>query len=219
LLTVAYMLRDRETKLRLYPGIAPIIILPVILMVQGGRHQSTGSPGFLLPFIGCYMGMLPMLALQILRFSQQWQAADVFQLAPMPGPASICHGARRAVFLILVVPIVVVMLGLSWFAASDVQSLLLLLPGLTLLPVYSLIPAWLGKGVPLCQPIDSAKAANRGATMMIITVFAFVLAGLTAFAKTENYFWTLELVVLGLSILAYFWLQSRIRQQRWPSAE
>jgi len=33
-LIVSYLFRDRETKLRIYPGISPMLVLPIVLLVQ-----------------------------------------------------------------------------------------------------------------------------------------------------------------------------------------
>ena len=50
LLTAAYLLRDRDTKLRVYPALASMLVMPVIVLVQqrsqagGGRLRRSPSP-------------------------------------------------------------------------------------------------------------------------------------------------------------------------------
>ena len=55
-----------------------------------------------------------LLALNLLQYSQHWQASDMFRAAPMPGPAPLCHGARQAVFWFLTFPLLV-LFGLMVF--------------------------------------------------------------------------------------------------------
>jgi len=77
LLTAAYLLRDRDVKLRIYPGIAPILIIPFIFLLQNPHHHDGSNDiGFGVPFSGLYLGLVPLLGLQMLQYSQQWQAAD-----------------------------------------------------------------------------------------------------------------------------------------------
>ena len=106
LLTGDYLMRDRDVKLRIYPGLAPIMIMPLVLMVRP-RGGDAGGGEFGIAFAGAYVGLVPMLGITMLQYSQQWRAADIFRAAPIAGPAPICHGARRAVLCILTIPTLV----------------------------------------------------------------------------------------------------------------
>jgi hypothetical protein len=159
-----------------------------------------------------------MYSLQLLRFSQQWPAADVFQMAPISGPGVICDGARRAVLFLLASPIVIFVAGLAWLL-TGFSTLLLILPGLTILPVFSILPSFQRKGLPLCQPIDSAKAASRGPIMYLIMIIAFGLAGLTSFAWKEGWFWEYEAGLALVCAALYGAMRWSVSKQGWPSAE
>ena len=78
LLTAAYLVRDRDVKLRIFPGIAPMLVLPLMLLLPTRHHSDMG--GFPVAMCGAYVGLVPMLALVMLQFSQQWQASDVFRV-------------------------------------------------------------------------------------------------------------------------------------------
>jgi hypothetical protein len=93
LLTAAYLVRDRDVKLRVYPGLAPVLILPVIFLLRNSHREAATFPG--VPFAGAYLGMVPLLGMQLLQFSQQWQAAEVFRAAPLAGPVALADGAGR----------------------------------------------------------------------------------------------------------------------------
>ena len=166
LLTAAYLIRDRDVKLRIYPGLAPILILPFIFLLQNHHHDSSNDIGFGVPFAGIYLGMVPLLGLQMLQYSQQWQAADIFRIAPISGPASLCHGARRAVLCLLALPMLLLVGLIVWLLRGDFSQLILFLPGIIALPVFALVPSIGGKGVPLSLPTDAAKSAGRGLSMI-----------------------------------------------------
>ncbi len=116
---------------------------------------------FSVAFSGAYLGLIPLLALTMLKYSQQWQASDIFRAAPVLGPAEICHGARRAVLCFLVFPMLTIIGTVILLVHGPGRELLLLLPGLIALPVYALVPGLLGKAIPLSAPIEEGKSAGR----------------------------------------------------------
>lgn len=217
LLTAAYLVRDRDVKLRVYPGLAPVLILPVIFLLRNSHRDAATFPG--VPFAGAYLGMVPLLGMQLLQFSQQWQAAEVFRAAPLAGPVALADGARRAVLCFLMGPILVLTALIVWLMTGDAKDLLLLAPGLLPLPVFSLIPMLGGRGIPLSQPIDAAKAAGRGLKVMGVMFLAFGIAGLTSVAWSYGWFGWLVLGEAGLVAVLYVVLRVVLRRTQWPQAE
>jgi hypothetical protein len=168
LLSVAYLLRDRDVKVRVYPGLVPILVLPLVFLWQGrGGHE------FGIALCGGYAGLIPLLALNLLRYSQQWQAADLFRVAPIAGPGPLCHGARRAVLLFLTLPFLAAMGLIAWWACRDSRDLLLMLPGVMALPAFAMVPCIGGRAVPLSEASEEAKSASRG--LVILGAMAVVL--------------------------------------------
>ncbi|HEY4417703.1 MAG TPA: hypothetical protein VGO57_18570 [Verrucomicrobiae bacterium] len=219
LLTIAYLLRDRDVKLRVYPGIAPMLILPFVFLLQDHGHQATATaaPNFFVPFTGAYLGLVPLLGLRLLQYSQQWQAADVFRVAPLAGPAALCHGARRAVLCLLVLPILLLVGLIVWLLKHDLNTLFLLLPGIIALPIFALVPNLRGRGVPLSVPTDSAKSAGRGLMMIPVMFIAFGIAGLASFSWTHEWFWQFIAAEVLVVIIAYAILRWMIDRARWPA--
>jgi ABC-2 type transport system permease protein len=215
LLTAAYLTRDRDVKLRIYPGIAPVLIIPFIFLI---RNQSN-TPGFGVPFSGVYLGMVPLYGLQILQYSQQAQAAEIFRTAPLAGPASICNGARRAVLCFLAFPMLILMGLLVWAMRGDFSQLILLLPGIIALPVFAVIPHVGGHAVPLSTLPDASKAARRGLSVILVMFVAFALAGLTSVSWSHGWFWWL---VMGESVVAvglYVILRLTLSRSKWAADE
>jgi hypothetical protein len=217
LLSAAYLFRDRDVKLRVYPGLAPMLVMPAILLVQDRDHGGMG--GFGIAFAGAYLGVVPVLGLNLLRFSQQWQAADLFLAAPIPGPASLCQGARLAVLWILTLPLLLLTAGVAWFLISDASKLLLLVPGLLAIPVYSLVPCLNGLAVPLSQPTEEANSANRGLYLILAAVTSMVLAGLTTWSWHTGWLGGFVVIESVAVVILYFVLKSAALHSLWPSEE
>lgn len=220
-LTAAYLVRDRDVKLRIYPGVAPMLVMPLIFLIQDPSRGANGSGpgGFGVAFASVYLGIVPMLALNLLQYSQQWQAADLFRAAPLAGPGRLAHGARRAVLCLLTLP----MLGLFalgvWVLKADTSQLPLLLPGLISLPVYSLLPSLSGKAILLSQPTEEARSARRGMTMVAVMLISMALGGVAAWSWSQGWFRWLLLAESVVAIGLYIGMRSVVSRSRWPSME
>jgi hypothetical protein len=216
LLVAAYLMRDRDVKLRVYPGLAPILVFPLLFLFGfGGRTSGTG---FATALSSAYVGLVPLLALNLLQYSQQWQASDLFRAAPMAGPGPLCHGARRAVLLVLTAPVLILFAGIAYWRTTP-EHLLLFLPGLIMLPVYSLVPCLGGKGVPLALPTDEAKSAGRALTMFGVMIISLVISGLAVWSQTEGFLQWFLLVETIVAVVAYTVLRSRIGRAKWVALE
>ena len=217
LLTAAYLVRDRDVKLRVYPGLAPMLVMPVVFLVQDrGRG---GSGGFGVAFAGVFLGLIPVMGLTLVQYSQQWQAADLFRAAPIVGPAPLCHGARQAVLCLLTLPVLLIFGLIAWALRGHSSDLALLLPGVIALPVFALIPNLGGKGVPFSLPGEEAKSVGRGATMIGVMLASGVLSGLATWAWSGGWFgWLLLLELIIVSALCVG-LRALLSAARWPSLE
>jgi hypothetical protein len=220
LLTTAYLVRDRETKLRIYPGIAPFLVLPLMFLFGGRGGDSGARDSSFGMAISCgYLAIVPMLAASMLSYSQHWQASDLFRVAPIEGPGRICQGARRAVILWLALPMFCAAALIHVALGGDSSQLLLLLPGLIVMPLFALVPSVSGKSLPLSRPGDEAKAASRGLSMVGMMFVALAIGGLGVAAWHVGLLpWYLlgELILAGA---AYYAISRRVAGCRWESAE
>jgi hypothetical protein len=217
LLTTRYLLRDRDVKLRVYPAMAPMLVMPVIFLLPGRSGVGMGSFGA--AFAGSYLGMIPLLALNLIQYSQQWQAADVFQVAPLPGPAQLCAGARQAVTCFLTVPIVIAFGIIVWCLHREMAGLALLLPGMITLPIFTLSPHLGGKAVPFSKTGDEAKSARRGLDFFVVMMISVGISLLATWSWEGGWFWRLLLGEAILAAIAYALMRSSLAAMRWPSAE
>jgi hypothetical protein len=215
LLTTAYLIRDRDVKLRVYPGIAPMLIFPFLFLFQNGAGM--GSLGIAL--CGGYLGLIPLIAMSMLQYSQQWQASDIFRVAPMRGPAAIYHGARRTVLLFITLPILLILGLLVSLVLGLNGEMLLLLPGVIALPVYSMVPGIFGRAIPLSTPIEEAKSAKRGVKMLLALMISMFISAIASTAWSHGWFWPFLAAEILLVIAVYAAMRLVLANLRWKPAE
>ena len=218
LLVAAYLFRDREVKLRIYPGLAPMLVMPVIFLLQDRGAGGIGG-GFGVAFCGGYVGLVALLALNMLQFSQQWPASDVFRLAPMAGPARICDGARWAVLCFLALPTVAAFGLIAWCMRGGVGHLPLLLPGIIALPIYALYVHLGGRAVPLSVPGEEAKAASRSFQMVGVMLISMAISGVAVWAWSTGWFWPFLSGEAAIGVGLYVLMRSFVSSARWVTIE
>jgi hypothetical protein len=213
----AYMMRDRDVKLRLYPGLVPMIMMPVVMLANGLRHR--GSDDFMLLIGGCYIPLIPMMALNLLRFSQHWQAADVFLITPTPGPGRLMMGARKAVEVFLVIPALLVMGAAFVWIGGGFSGLYQLLPGMLALPVYSRISGMGSSQLPLSLPGEEVRSAGRGLLFLVSMLSAMVLGGMAGVARSFGHLTSFLIVEAAVAMLCAVLMDSRTRRLSWAPIE
>jgi ABC-2 type transport system permease protein len=215
ILTTAYLLRDRDVKLRVFPGIAPMLIIPFLFLFQDRHTTESFGVAFSASFLAC----IPLIILDLLQYSQQWQACDIFRVAPMAGPAELCAGARRAVLCLLVLPLFILIAFIVWVAQHDISHILLFLPGFILVPIISLVPAAMRRGVPLSFPNEEIKSASRNVKLMGVMIVAAVLSGAASWAFKAGLFWWFILAETAIAIPIYFGLAALVSRLPWKQVE
>lgn len=215
LLIAAYLVRDRDVKLRVYPALAPLLVMPAVFLLRAG--ETGGS--VMVAISGAFLGLTPLTALGILRFSQHWQASEIFRVAPIHGPAAIFRGARRAVLLVLVLPMLLLFGASAALISAQPEDLLLTLPGLLAMPLYPLFACLNPAALPLSQPAEEANAAGQGLRFLAMMVFAMLLATLGVWARSVGWLWWMMLVEAVLVALVYASLRPRLRAVSWAPAE
>ena len=218
-LSLAYLLRDRDVKLRVYPSIAPILVLPLLVFLNGSGRQPFDVAGIYTVFAGLFFGQAPMMTLTILQYSQQWQAADLYRLVPVAGPVPFCQGARKAVQVFLLLPLLLFALLIGWHDHEHLERLALLLPGLIAFPVYSLLPCVDGKAVPLALPTEEARSVGRGLSIVGTMVVSMLLALVAFFAWRGGWFRYFLAAELLIAIIFYVMFRRESHAVRWPSLE
>jgi hypothetical protein len=204
-LTTAYLFRDREIKLRLYPSIAPMLIMPLVMLfsgVQGGAETAMMMQGF----ATCFLGMVSLQALMFLGCSEHWRAAAFFYVAPLRHWTPLFHGSRKAVLCWLSFPVLILQTALLCGLQRSWTPLMLSLPALMFLPTFSLLTGLVGQWLPLSKPSEDVKNTSAGCLMMGASMAAAgIIGGLSSWMWHIGHFGiflALEaLVMLGATVL------------------
>ncbi|MEI9896183.1 MAG: hypothetical protein WDN28_20540 [Chthoniobacter sp.] len=195
-----------------------MLVMPIIFLLPGHREEA-GMGNFGVAFAGGYLGMAPLFALNLLQYSQQWQAADVFRVAPMPGPAPLCAGARQAVTCFLTLPLVLGFALIVWCLHGETTNLALLLPGLITLPIFTLVPHLGGRSVPFSRAGEEAKSTRRGLDFFVVMLLSVSLSFLTTWSWDAGWFWWLLAGEVAVAATAYAIMRVSLASMRWPSMD
>jgi hypothetical protein len=218
-LVTAYLVRDRDVKLRLYPAIAPMMAMPVMMFFQKHSEHDQFHGVLSVALVGSYLCLVPMMGLSLIQYSQQWQASEVFRAAPLTGPLAICDGARWAILCWLTAPAYIVVALTAWLLQGNVSNLPLFLPGMIALPVFSLFPNIDGTCIPLSQPVEASRAAMRGLAPLAAMIPSLALSGIAGWAWYTGWF---HWFILGEAIaVACLYVTLRYRQDKlkWPTPQ
>jgi hypothetical protein len=212
-LTRAYLARDRDIRMRTYPSLATMLIFPVIAILDRSQGHSRFG-GFMSVY---FAGILPATVMMTLKMSPQYAAADLFHYSPLRGTASIFHGVRKAILVLLVVPGLIASGLILWFGLHDPTSLTMAVPALIALPTLSLVDGLAGNYLPLSVPPTGGRQGAINLGMMLIGgVWLAIAIGLSLWAERGHWFWQLVGVeVLVLAIIHPLLLQGiRVRALR-----
>ncbi len=219
LLTSAYLARDRETKLKLYPSIVPFVILPLVMTLGVGSRRHAGASTFMDSMAVGYLAVVPIQALMLLRRSEHWRAASLFAQAPLAHWTPLFHGARKAVLWWLTFPLVLALGGVLALVRGSWSPFAPVLSQLVLLPVYSLVPGLFAPWLPLSQPNQEQRDAGMGCLVIgSVIMVAMASGGLAAWMDELGWWWPF----LGIEAATAFGLQAlllaKMRASRWNPA-
>lgn len=203
----AYLARDRDMRMRIYPSLAMIVVFPVIAILDPQRNSRLGA------IMAVFMaGTLPASAMMTFKMSPHYQAAELFRYAPIRGTAALFHGVRKAMILFLAVPGVLLSGTILWFGLPDRHVLLLAVPALMAIPTLSLIDGLAGDYLPLSMaPTGGRQGAINIGIMLASFVTLAVLAGLAAWAQATGWLWQMAAVELAALLVLHPLLLRGIR--------
>lgn len=214
-LTTAYLFRDREIKLRLYPGIAPMLIMPVVMLFSGGGGGSQATM-MVQGFATCFLGMISLQALMFLGCSEHWRASAFFHVAPLAHWTPLFHGARKAVLCWLSFPVLLLQTFLICGLQRSWTPLVLSVPAVLFLPAFSLLTGLAGQWLPLSKPSEDVKNTASGCLMMGLSMAsAGVIGGLATWMWQAGHL-GIYLVIEAVVMLGAGWLMKYLmRDTPW----
>ena len=216
-LTLAGLTRARGVKLRVYPVLAQFLVYPIIIfgggMGKSGVSELVGP--YAMAFAGAFIAMMPAMVIDRLRPAEDSKAADLFWYAPLQQPSALFHGTRKAAILVLCVPGFLVAFVAGLLFLPDKENLLLLLPGMIALPLFSALAGVGPLFVPFSEPPEVQAHNAMGCFLASLFMFSsMVIAGVAGFTWSQGWFhWLLAVeipVVVGLTFLARASMNRRV---------
>jgi len=213
-LAAAYMRRDRDVRMRLYPSLASYLVFPIIAFVDPAK-------GAFAPLASVVMAsMLPTATLMTLKMSPQFAAADVFRYAPLSGTASVFHGVRKAAIVFMTLPVLVISAVLLLLALHDRSWLLATLPAVILMPTLSLADGLAGDYLPLSiAPVTGRQGAVNVWLNLMTALLALGLTVAGWYARRHGWYWGLIGAEVVLVAGLHFALLRGIRARKLAPLE
>lgn len=205
-LLLTYLRRDRGTRARLYPQFGMSIAFFLVAALQDGFADPWNGEGregmaflvALYPALTC--AWVPLL----LRFTEQWEAAWAFAVAPGATLADLSRALHRATLLLVVAPLFAMTWGFFlWQWGNGLHALLHVLPpflGAVALMDVALI--W-RRPVPLSTRYVKGETGTRLALTFTLLLAFLVLGGVQQAAAGSL---PLSLLLLAVELTAVFGL-------------
>jgi hypothetical protein len=210
-LAAAYMRRDRDVKLRLYPSLTIFVILPVMSLLD----RNGGLSIFTSLLTVWMLALMPFQALQTLQMSQHYLAAEIFSIAPLATAAPVFHGVRKAAIVYLLLPaLVIAAVLIGVLVPGGIQKVQIALPGVIAIPLLSLAPGLIEDYLPLSRPVRRGEQSSRNMGLMFgsMLAMAIVLGGAYIALKFEVLWYAIGVELL-LAILLYDFLNRIIKNR------
>jgi ABC-2 type transport system permease protein len=213
-----YLKRNREIKVRLYPSLAYFIIYPLLAIFGQGLLDPFSKSGFpVFPLVGAEMVcFVALTAVEGLLFSEDYQAAYIFEVAPLLALRQVYAGFRKAILVYVTGPGYLALFVLySIFWRNPLDAFLILLPWMMVAPGVLAAPFLLGRRIPLSRKYQKGQQSSRN-----LGVFLFTLIGLSSMLGVQMLatrgivpYW-LFLVLVAVPASVFYLVATRVRGSR-----
>ena len=209
-LAAAYLRRDRDIRQRLYPALAMVLVLPLVMMFQGVRMASGSAISMALGF--WMLLTLPLTATETLRFCAHYQASDLFFYAPLRNDAPLFHGVAKATLYYICLPVSLLMVAVMVGITGDPPAVLkAALPILISLPTLTLLGGTLGQYIPLARPARIGDQTSRSQLpLLVMMVISPLMLGAFYFTNQWGGLPLTLLIEIPLLLLTHILLRRKL---------
>jgi hypothetical protein len=209
-LATAYIRRDREIKLRLYPQFGMFVMFMVFALTDWKRERSHNAL-----FVVMMAPVIPVMVVETLRMSSQHAASDLFRYSPLTSASSLFHGVRKAAILLVQLPIVALAIALIAFKpGADAEALEMALAVVLAMPTLSLLPGAFGSFLPLSQPPRRGEISSRNTGVTVaMTIIGCVPIGLAWGSIKLGVYWPMVAVEVVALAFVHRWLLRIVRER------
>jgi hypothetical protein len=222
-LLIVYVLRNRETKLRVYPSLAYIIFVPLIAFLSGQlRDPFSSSVGsFYVIMAGAMISFGGLTSVESLVFSDHFRAADVFRFAPVSTIGEVHRGFRKAVFVLITLPgtlVLTTIYGLAW--RNLWHALILVGPWTFISAAISYLPFLFRPRLPLSRKYQKGQQSARVLLIVFVCMLLVMAIGGLQLASIHGRisflpYWLFVLSAAAALIVAHSFVR-RFSRERDP---
>lgn len=183
---------EREFKLKVYPNVALGVIFPFLFMAigfQGGKiseiRNSLINSKFYLS-IYSFAFIIPNI-LMMLRYSERYNGAWIYEVAPIKKISSIYKGVIKGAFFKLIIPpyIVISIIFIIIFSPSVIKHLIVAFLALILITILNFLI--MKKEYPFSTKFEGANNSGESIISVFLSIILILLAiGLHFVASLSN---------------------------------
>ncbi len=210
-LVSVYLRRNREIKVRLYPSLAYFIIFPLIALLREGLPDPfiEDGPSFYSLMGAAMVCFVALTAIEGLIFSEHYEAAYIFYVAPINRAGEIYSGIRKVILVYVALPgfaTLFLLYALLW--RTPVHALLVLTPWMMLAPVLLLVPFLFRQVLPLARKYQKGQQSARNFVILFASSSGLFCFGALQTLGLKGFFpyWLYLIFTAIASLLIYFTL-------------
>jgi hypothetical protein len=214
-----YLKRNREIKVRLYPSLAYVVVIPLIGFITEGLPDPFLSQELALyPIIGAaILCLMAQTAVEGMIFSEDYNAAWIFRAAPVASLGDVHGGIRKAVVFFIVLPgfiILFVLYTILWH--SPLHSFMVLAPWLIITPTTLVISFLFREVIPLSVRYQKGQQTSRNFVILAFGMIGLSFVGVfQVFALNEmTSYWIFLACLTAVSVALYFILKKLSGESR-----
>src|SRR5436853_901643 len=214
-----YLRRNREVKVRLYPSLAYFVFVPLLAIFSEGLPDPFSRHGvdayaLMGALMICYVALTGG---EVLRFSEQYEAAYIFRVAPVARLGDIYSGFRKAVMTWVALrgfTVLFMLYAILW--RNPLHAALLLAPWGIITPAALMLGFLLRETLPLARKYQKGQQTSRNLLLFLVCfVVLSMFGGLQAAAIKGRLpvvdvtfpYWLF--ITLSLLISAFFYVTLR----------
>lgn len=181
------MKNERDFKLKVYPTLAYSTFFPFIFIFQLltiiNMAEISQSKSYLFIY---FCGMMLPTVIIMLRYSESYKGAWIYNALPIKNPAPVFKGTIKAFITKLFFPVFLFqsIIFTAVFGTRIVPDLLLIFLNMMLFNILSFLA--IEKHLPFSEPFQSSQQGNVGITLILFMLLG-LLAGIHYILTKVNY--------------------------------
>lgn len=216
LFTWKMMVRSRDFKLKVYPGIGYILVIAVagVLRSENFSLQTVTlatNPVFIITTL-YFPCLILFAAIGNVANTNHYKAAWMYNIAPLSQPGLVISGMMKAILIHFMLPIVVLMVIFA--LVSNTHILLLHIATAFAIQIVVFYSTFFTQNaeLPFSKPLMTAEKGGNTLKMLLFMLLPFI-AGITHYL-VKDYWWAVA-IMLAIALAAIVLLHRSVLNITW----